>query len=116
MKNKIETVVVFGYSDNPERYGNMAYNLLLIYNHNAIKFNPRIEDPKVLPQNFDTATLYLSEAISNKFEDVFMNLSFRRMIINPGAENPKLEKKLKEKGIEVLHACTLVMLRTDQFI
>jgi predicted CoA-binding protein len=39
----------------------------------------------------------------------------KRIIFNPGAENPELEKKCKAAGIDVEEACTLVLLRTNQF-
>jgi hypothetical protein len=35
--------------------------------------------------------------------------------MNPGTESDELEEELNGKGIAVLRACTLVMLRTDQF-
>jgi hypothetical protein len=44
-----------------------------------------------------------------------MSLKFRRMIFNPGTENITLEEQLKNKGIEVEHACTLVLIKTGQF-
>ena len=39
----------------------------------------------------------------------------RRIIFNPGVENPDLEQQAKVVGIKALNACTLVMLRTNQF-
>ncbi len=115
MTNKHEKVIVFGYSDNPERYSNMAYNLLREFDHEAVKFNPREQQVSELPGSCDTLTLYVSEAVSDKFMDAILGIKFKRIIFNPGAENSKLEKKLAELGVEVVHGCTLVMLRTDQF-
>lgn len=112
---KKEKVIVFGYSDNPERYSNMAYHLLNDFHHEAIKYNPREQEASELPKSCDTVTLYMSAAISDKFSDVLMNLDFKRIIFNPGTENANLEEKIQAKGIEVVHGCTLVMLRTDQF-
>ena len=37
------------------------------------------------------------------------------MIFNPGAENPGAYERLEAGGIEVVEACTLVLLRTNQF-
>ncbi len=39
----------------------------------------------------------------------------RRVIFNPGAENPELAERLRQHGKEVLEACTLVLLSTGQF-
>lgn len=108
-------VLVFGFSDNPERYSNMAYNLLLQYGHSVTAFNPRIDNINTLSGHFHTLTLYVSEAVSNKFLSEILALSFDRLIINPGAENDKLEQAVVKSGRELVHGCTLVMLRTNQF-
>lgn len=109
-------VLVFGYSDNPDRYSYLAANLLNQFKHEVFKFNPRVDDPKDLSSHkFDTLTLYVSDIISNKFQDVLLGLDFKRVIFNPGTENIELEKKLIKMNIEVIHGCTLVMLNTGQF-
>ena len=37
------------------------------------------------------------------------------MIFNPGTENPGAYDRLKEAGIKVQEACTLVLLKTGQY-
>lgn len=39
----------------------------------------------------------------------------KRIIFNPGTENQTFEKMAEEKGIEVLNACTLVMLSIGNY-
>jgi hypothetical protein len=39
----------------------------------------------------------------------------RRIIMNPGAENPDLARRAEAAGIEVVEGCTLVMLRPGRF-
>jgi predicted CoA-binding protein len=107
--------VVFGYSDNPERYSYKAFNLLKEFKHEAIAFNPRNDDISLLSYPFDTLTMYIGDAISEKFSEQILNLNFKRIIFNPGSENPSLEKKCLEKNIEVVHGFTLVMLKTSQY-
>jgi len=107
--------IVFGYSENPERYSYKAYNLLKEYKHETIPFNPRIDDIHSINYSFDTLTMYVGDAISDKFSDDIIKLNFKRIIFNPGSENASLEKKCIEKNIEVVHGCTLVMLKTNQF-
>jgi predicted CoA-binding protein len=114
-KKENKKIIVFGFSDNPDRYSNIAYYLLQDYKHDVIKFNPRDQDVSELPDACDTVTLYLRASISDKYLDYFMHTEFKRIIINPGAENLYLERQLKSKGVEVIHGCTLVMLRTNQF-
>ncbi len=107
--------LVFGFSDNPERYSFKAYHLLLEFKHEAIAFNPRLDDLSKINFPFDTLTMYVGESISDKFLEQINKLSFQRIIFNPGAENSKLEKMCLDKKIEVVHGCTLVMLKTSQF-
>ena len=110
-----DLTVVFGFSDNKERYSNMAFHLLENFNHTAIPFNPRTDDIKKLPQSFETLTLYVNKEISTKFMQEILSLDFKRVIFNPGTDNDILEKRILEKSCEVIHGCTLVMLKTDQY-
>ena len=108
-------VLVFGYSDNPERYSYKAAHMLKDYKHEAVLFNPRLDDPKTIDKTFETITLYVGKEVSNKFTDFLLGLKIKRVIFNPGTENESLEAKFNSSGVEVIHGCTLVMLKTDQF-
>jgi predicted CoA-binding protein len=109
-------VLIFGYSDNPERYSHMACLLLKEYQHEVITLNLRNEeDFQKLNEEFHTVTMYVNPSLSDKYQDLLLNLNVKRVIFNPGTENSHLESKFSQKGIEVLHACTLVMLKTQQF-
>ena len=63
----------------------------------------------------DTLTIYVNADISSGEISRILALKPRRVIFNPGAENPELATQLRVEGIEVVEACTLVMLRTEQF-
>ena len=76
------------------------------------KCYPRISDA---PGPIDTVTLYLGQARSDPLIDEIIEAKPRRIIMNPGAENPALAEKAKDAGIEVVEGCTLVMLQTGQF-
>lgn len=110
-----ELTVVFGFSDNPERYSNKAFSLLKQFEHQTFPFNPRVDDINNIPKKFHTLTMYVNREISSKFAADILKLDFKRIIFNPGAENPDLEELLKSKKIEIVHGCTLVMLKTDQY-
>ena len=119
-----EKVAILGASHNPERYAHKAFRLLQEYGHEPIPVNPaqtEIEGKKVYPNlgaigfPVDTLTMYVGPAISAKLEQEILSLKPRRVIFNPGSENPELERKLEENGVEVVEGCTLVMLRTNQF-
>jgi hypothetical protein len=47
--------------------------------------------------------------------DYLRSINPRRVIFNPGTENPELERALEKSGIQTEEACTLVLLHTGQF-
>ena len=117
-------VAVVGASDHPDRYSYMAVMLLKEKGHEVFPIHPKLKEvqgitvyPSVkdIPAPVDTVSLYISEELSNKIAEDLLKLSPRRIIFNPGAENASLEATAREKGIETLEACTLVMLKTGQF-
>lgn len=110
--------LVFGFSESPDRYSHMAYNLLREFQHETVAINPRIElDLQKLEKQQDvhTLTLYVNPAVSAKFEQNLLNLKPKRVIFNPGTESSSLQEKFRQQGAEVVIGCTLVMLRTGQF-
>ena len=120
----IKTVAVIGASPKPDRYAYKAFEMLREYGHRPIPVNPLFPDilgekcyPKIsdAPGPIDTVTLYLGAERSNPLIDQIIAAKPRRIIMNPGAENPELAERAGEAGIEVVEGCTLVMLRTGQF-
>ena len=120
MKKK---TVVLGASENTERSSNMAVKKLVAHNHPVIAIGrkaavigniPIVEE--LLPHSdVDTITLYLNAQNQKKYYDYIFSLKPKRIIFNPGAENDELEQFAKEKMIETMEACTLVLLSTNQY-
>ena len=117
-------VTVIGASDKPDRYSYQAVMLLKEKGHSVFPVHQRIKEIegikvypslKDVPVATDTVSLYVAADTSSKLSDEILASNPRRVIFNPGAENPLLEAKAKSKGIACLNACTLVMLRTGQF-
>ena len=117
-------VVVLGASPKPERYSNKAVVALLQHGHEVIPVHPavrEIEGLEVLPElgeiaePVDTVTVYLGPARSSALSEGLLALNPRRVILNPGAENPELASALEASGIEVEEACTLELLASGQF-
>lgn len=124
MQPNKRTVVVLGASDSPERYSFKAMQRLLEKGFQAIPVNPKLRELQGVPAAariadvqgpVDTLTIYLSPQRSTPLADEIVALSPRRVLLNPGAENPDLERKLDEAGLPWMHACTLVLLSTDRF-
>ena len=118
-----KTTLVLGASANPERYSNLAVKSLLAHGHPVIAVGRRegaIGDQPIrtaVPDGsgIDTVTLYLNRHNQAAWEKTILDLSPARIIFNPGAENPDLAAAAEARGIEVLEACTLVMLSTAQY-
>jgi predicted CoA-binding protein len=124
MSEKNKTVVVLGASPKPGRYSNQAVAMLKDYGYEVIPVNPSgisIHDLSTrksldeLKEPVDTLTMYVGAKISSGCKEAILQLKPKRVIFNPGTENLELEKALEVNGIEILHACTLVLLRTEQF-
>lgn len=120
MKNK---TLVLGASENPSRYSNMAILKLRNYKHNVVAIGRqagKVNDVEIGTQpvktdDIDTVTLYLNPDHQKPYYDYIMSLKPRRIIFNPGTENDELERMAAKEGINVLEACTLVMLGTGQY-
>ena len=117
-------VAILGASSKPERYAHLAQQLLVEKGYTPLPVTPREADvlgvPAVaslneLEQPVDTVTLYVGPAHQGRLLGELLALKPRRVIFNPGTENPELAAALGDAGIETAMACTLVMLRTNQF-
>lgn len=117
-------VAVLGASPKPERYANMALHRLADRGHEPVGVNPALPDlggfPCVasladLPAGIHTASVYLGAARSSELADQILSYGFRRVVFNPGAENPGLGERLRSSGVDVVEGCTLVMLSTGTF-
>lgn len=121
MSNKI--TLVLGASTNPERYSYKATMSLQQHHHVVIPIGIQkgdiggidIINDRPLIEGIDTVTLYLNAEKQEDYYDYILSLKPKRIIFNPGTENPVLEKKAIENGIEPVIACTLVLLATNQY-
>jgi len=60
-------------------------------------------------------TMYIGPKNQPEHYAYILGLKPKRIIFNPGTENPELSALANIQGIETIEACTLVMLRTNQF-
>jgi predicted CoA-binding protein len=120
----VENVAVVGASPHHYRYSNRAMNMLEEYGHNPIPVAPERDEilgrrvyPTLaaVPDRIDTVTMYIRPALQRAVLDDALLIKPRRIIFNPGTENPDEYERLRKVGIDVVEACTLVMLTTRQF-
>jgi len=119
----MKKTLILGASIKPERYAYKAAQKLLENNHpiemigrrENVLFDRPIRKEKYPIDNLDTVTLYLSSKFQVEYYDYILSLKPRRVIFNPGTENPELQALLSENGIEYENACTLVLLATNSY-
>lgn len=119
----MKKTLVLGASLNPGRYSNIAINRLVKYGHTVEAVGLKkgdvagvdISTEKDNFENIDTVTLYLNPKRQVEYYDYIISLKPKRVIFNPGTENPDFYEMLQQNNIESEVACTLVLLGTNQY-
>ena len=120
---KQKKTLVLGASENPSRYSYLAIRKLNSHNHPVVAVGNKvgkvgdvmISKEQVDDDEIDTVTLYLNPTNQKPYYDYILGLKPKRIIFNPGTENPELMKMAREQNIEPYLGCTLVMLSTGQY-
>ena len=115
--------LVMGASLNPKRYSNIAIHRLIKSGIQTEAYGLKlgtvsgvhIKNKFTHFHNINTITLYLNPKRQQAFYENFVDLRPKRVIFNPGTENQELYDLLKKEGIQVVVACTLVLLATGQY-
>jgi len=121
-----QKVAILGASNKSQRYSYKALQMLSEHGHVPIPIHPALgtieqfsvassieEAEKWGP--LDTLTVYVRPERSSELSQSIISCSAKRVIFNPGTENPALNEQLQKAGKKVVEACTLVLLRTNQF-
>lgn len=121
--NNLKKTLVLGASENPERYSNKAIKMLRAHGHDVVAIGRRpgkVEDVGIIKdtpniESLDTVTMYLNAQHQQEYYDYIISQKPKRIVFNPGAENPELKKLAESHGIKPMEACTLVLLATGQY-
>ncbi|MBI1192206.1 MAG: CoA-binding protein [Bacteroidetes bacterium] len=119
----VKKTLVLGATENPSRYAYLATDRLLQHDHPVVLIGARpgqVLGQTILTNHPDlegihTVTLYLNPQLQAEYEDYIGALKPTRVIFNPGTENPDFMDRLEAEGVEVLEACTLVMLGAGMY-
>jgi uncharacterized protein len=116
---------IIGATTNPERYAYLAAERLTSHGHEIVPigikkgevFSKSILSLQDRPgvEDLDTITLYLNPQNQVEWETYLLSLRPKRIIFNPGTENPSFAAKAQKQGIETVEGCTLVMLSVGNF-
>ena len=115
--------LVVGASLKLDRYSNIAVIKLLSGGHDVVAYGfqdgeingLKIDTKMVVYENINTVTMYLSPLRQKAYYNYIISLNPKRVIFNPGTENPEFYQLLRNNDIEVDVACTLVLLSTNQY-
>jgi predicted CoA-binding protein len=115
--------LVIGASPKAERYSYKATQMLQEYNHEVVPFGVKkgaigaLEIMSEWPEkeSFDTITLYVNPKLQEQYNQKIIALNPKRIIFNPGTENEKLADMAEQNNIQTTNACTLVLLRSNQY-
>lgn len=118
-----ELIVIIGASMDPSRYSYMAAHRLVQAGYSIVNVglkNGEVAGKEITHQldpalNPHTITLYINPSIQSNYVDAIMAANPKRVIFNPGTENPSIYPLLESKGIFCEEACTLVLLSTGRF-
>ena len=119
----MKKTLVLGASDNPERYAYRAAHMLKNHGHEVVPVGIRkgevagmaIHTDRPLEKDVDTVTLYVGPQNQPAWYDYILDLQPKRILFNPGTENPELERLAQQRGIQTEEACTLVLLSIGQY-
>lgn len=121
MKNK--KTLVLGATSKPDRYAFKAITKLTAAGHSVIAIGQNAGEigeikiqTKMIPlANINTVSLYLNPLRQKDYYNYIVEAQPKRVIFNPGTENPELYQLLDLNGIKYEIACTLVLLATNQY-
>ncbi|MBX0289582.1 CoA-binding protein [Hymenobacter sp. HSC-4F20] len=119
----MKKTLVLGATDNPSRYAYRAVHQLKSHGHEVVPVGIRngqvagldIRTDRPTAEGIDTVTLYVGPQNQPGWYDYILDLNPKRIIFNPGTENPELEELAQQRGIRTEEACTLVMLSVGNY-
>jgi predicted CoA-binding protein len=125
MEKKSKKTVIIGATTNSSRYAFLAANMLSQYHHEIVPVGIRKGEVLGIPildinqrpviTDVDTVTLYIGPQHQPEHYEYIMSIKPKRVIFNPGTENREFEKMITDSGAEATEACTLVLLRSNQY-
>jgi predicted CoA-binding protein len=120
---KSKKTLVLGATTKPDRYAFKAVSMLVDKGHSVLALGQnagevagiKIQTKAIPLKNIDTVTLYLNPTRQRDYYNYIVEAKPKRVIFNPGTENPEFYQLLKLNDIKVEVACTLVLLSTNQY-
>ncbi|WP_325261227.1 CoA-binding protein [Flavobacterium sp.] len=120
-KNK--KTLIIGATTKPERAAFKAIGMLVSRGHSVIALGQNAGEvagvkinTKAIPiKNIDTISLYINPTRQRDYYNYIVEAKPKRVIFNPGTENPEFYQLLELNNIKFEIACTLVLLTLDKY-
>lgn len=119
-----KNVAIIGASKKHDRYSYKAFQELVNGAYNPIPINPVLKDIEgvpcysslgACPDKIDIITIYVRPSVLVDIVPQLISVNPERVIFNPGTEDADIMEELTKEGIKVQIACTIVLLKTNQF-
>ena len=115
--------VVLGASPNPIRFSHKAVKSLLRHEQEVVAVGFRkgliVEEEILVGQppieDVHTVSIYIGSSRQTEYYDYIISLQPKRVIFNPGTNNPEFMARLNNQGIESVDACMLVLLNEEEY-
>lgn len=115
--------LVLGASLKTFRFSHKVIQKLVAHHHEVVAYGLKageisgvhIDTELIQYPDIHTITLYLNAKHQAAFYDYIISLQPKRVIFNPGAENPELYALLASHNIAYQATCTLVLLVSNKY-
>ena len=120
---KSKKTLIIGATTKPQRAAFKAIEVLMSKGHSVIAVGRnsgevagiKINTKAIPVKNIDTVSLYINPSRQRAYYNYIIEANPKRVIFNPGTENPEFYQLLQVNNITVEVACTLVMLALNDY-
>ncbi len=111
-------VLVIGASTNPKKVSYHAVRKLLLHRYDVVPIGIRegvigtcpIIKGKPIIDTVDLIILYINSEKQEEYYDYIVGLKPKRLLFNPGTENPVLSRLAIQHDIEIIYDCALTLI------
>ncbi len=111
-------MLIIGTSPNPKKYSYTAVRKLLFQRNEVIPIGTRgemigtcpiITDKPVI-ENVNLIILYVNSEKQQEYYNYILQLNPKKILFNPGTENPELARIAYENNIDIQYDCALTLV------
>jgi uncharacterized protein len=121
-----KTIAIIGASPDRMKYGNKAVRAFRDGGWTVYPVNPKAAEIEGLPafasiedvpEPLDRVSMYVPPAVSKQLLDAIVAKHPAELFFNPGSEDEEVMAEAREKGLNVINACSIVNigLRPDMY-